>query len=129
LSFSALFFVKGLGGRRLLNVVETTRAGVQVLSFAGKIDARTLGEFEAGIQDVVTRGDARLVLDLSDVPFISSAGFGVLMSVIDGIREQGGDLKIAAVPSEVYRIFELLEFNQVFEFYDGIEQAVAAFDA
>jgi anti-sigma B factor antagonist len=70
----------------------------------------------------------RLVLDLAEVSFISSAGFGVLMSVIDDLRDQGGDLKMAAVAGDVFRIFELLEFHRVFEFYDTVDQALAAFE-
>ena len=49
------------------------------------------------------------------------------MSVIEEIREQEGDLVLAAVIPEVYRIFDLLEFTTLFRFFDTVDEAEAGF--
>jgi anti-sigma B factor antagonist len=104
-------------------------ANAHILVVAGKIDARTMGEFEGGIRDVMDAGHVNIVVDFADVPFISSAGLGILMSVIEEIHDNGGDLVMARVQPEVYRIFDMLEFTTLFKFFDSAEEAVAAFSA
>ncbi len=58
-------------------------ANAHVLTVAGKIDARTMGEFEDGIRALMDAGHHNIVVDFAEVPFISSAGLGILMSVIE----------------------------------------------
>lgn len=111
----------------MLTLNQTPVANAHVLTVAGKIDAKTMGEFEGGIRALMDAGHLNLVLDFAEVPFISSAGLGILMSVIEEIREPGGDLVLARVQPEVYRIFDLLEFTTLFQFYDSLDEAIASF--
>ncbi|MDB5096997.1 MAG: anti-sigma-factor antagonist [Cyanobacteria bacterium RYN_339] len=102
-------------------------ANAHVLTVAGKIDARTMGDFEDGIRALIDGGHFNVVIDFAEVPFISSAGLGILMSVIEEIRDAGGDLVLACVVPEVYRIFDLLEFTTLFQFFPTVDEAIAAF--
>jgi len=47
---------------------------------------------------------------------------------IKNIRDQGGDLKIVQMNSEVFEVFEMLEFNRILNYYDSIEEAIDEFD-
>lgn len=111
----------------MLTLNQTPVANAHVLAVAGKIDAKTMGEFEDGIRALLDAAHVNMVLDFAEVPFISSAGLGILMSVIEEIREAGGDLVLARVQGEVYRIFDLLEFTSLFEFFDTVDAAIAHF--
>lgn len=111
----------------MLTLNRLDAANAHVLAVAGKIDARTMGEFEGGIREVMDAGHHNLVVDFAEVPFISSAGLGILMSVIEEIRDGGGDLVLARAQPEVYRIFDMLEFTTLFKFFDSVDEAVAAF--
>ncbi len=113
----------------MLTLNELDAANAHVLAVAGKIDARTMGDFEGGIRAVMDAGHLNIVIDLAEVPFISSAGLGILMSVIEEIREGGGDLMMARVQPEVYRIFDMLEFTTLFQFFDTVDEAACAFAA
>jgi anti-sigma B factor antagonist len=111
----------------MITLSQTPVANAHVLTVSGKIDAKTMGDFEGGIRELMDAGHHNLVLDFAEVPFISSAGLGILMSVIEEIREPGGDLVLARVQPDVYRIFDLLEFTTLFKFYDSQEEAIASF--
>lgn len=113
----------------MLTLNRSDAANAHILAVAGKIDARTMGEFEGGIREVMDAGHVNIVVDFADVPFISSAGLGILMSVIEEIHDSGGDLVMARVQPEVYRIFDMLEFTTLFKFFDSVEEAVASFSA
>jgi len=62
------------------------------------------------------------------VDYISSAGWGIFISEIKGIRERGGDLKLVRMIPDVYEVFELLEFHYILKAYDSIEEAIRDFD-
>jgi anti-sigma B factor antagonist len=110
-----------------LTKTQTDSKHFGLLTVAGKIDAKTMLEFEQGIRVYLQDGVYRLILDFSEVNFISSAGLGILMSVLDEFQGQGGDLVLAQVQSEVYRVFDLLDFTTVFNFYPDVNAAIKDF--
>lgn len=113
----------------MLTLHRHDAAHAHVLAVAGKIDAHTMNEFEGAIREEMDAGHRNIIIDFAQVPFISSAGLGILMSVIDEIHDAGGDLFLAAVQPEVYRIFDMLEFTTLFRFFDSVDEAIAAFAA
>lgn len=111
----------------MITLTQTPLGNAHVLAVSGKIDAKTMGDFEGGIRELLEAGKTNIVLDFAEVSFISSAGLGILMSVIEEIRDAGGDLVLARVIPDVYRIFDLLEFTTLFAFHESIEEATAGF--
>jgi anti-anti-sigma factor len=113
----------------MLTMTELHAPQARILVVSGKIDAKTMGSFEDGIRALLDAGHSNLVIDFADVPFISSAGLGILMAVIEEIRGMGGDLTLARVQPEVYRIFDMLDFTTLFRFFDTVDEAVEALAA
>lgn len=111
----------------MLTFTQTPFDHAHVLAVAGKIDAKTMGDFEGGIRELLDAGHVNIVLDFAEVSFISSAGLGILMSVIEEIRDAGGDMVLARVIPDVYRIFDLLEFTTLFQFHDTVDAATSGF--
>lgn len=102
---------------------------VLVLDLDGELDAHTAGEFEAALQKAVDDGHARLVVHGPGLLYVSSAGLGVFMAFVEGVRRMGGDLKIAALTPRVFSVFDLLGFPLLFDIVETEEQAVARFAA
>jgi hypothetical protein len=73
-------------------------------------------------------GTYDIIIDLGNVDYISSAGWGIFISEIKGIREKGGDLKLVRMIPDVYEVFELLEFHYILKAFDTIEEAIHDFD-
>lgn len=100
-----------------------------ILHLRGELDAHTAAELEAAFQKCIEDGHARLVVHGGDLQYISSAGLGVFMAYIEEIREQGGDLKIAALQPRVFNVFDLLGFPVLFDITQTEEEAIARFEA
>ena len=100
---------------------------VSVISVRGYVDTTTSSELEESLKRLLRKGRYDIVIDLGAVNYISSAGWGIFISEIKEIRENGGDLKLAAMIGDVYEVFELLEFQTILESFDTVEQAVASF--
>lgn len=100
---------------------------VSVISVKGYVDTTTSTDLEESLKRLLGKGRYDIVIDLGDVNYISSAGWGIFISEIKEIRENGGDLKLAAMIGDVYEVFELLEFQTILESFDTVEEAVGSF--
>jgi len=101
---------------------------IAVIKVGGYIDTTTSAELEHSLESLLKAGTYNIVIDLSNVDYISSAGWGIFISEIKGIREKGGDLKLAGMIPDVYEVFELLEFHYILKAYDTLEEAVRDFN-
>ncbi len=101
---------------------------VSVIRVGGYIDTTTSSELERALDSLLKAGVVYIVIDLGNVDYISSAGWGIFISEIKGIRERSGDLKLARMIPDVYEVFELLEFHYILKAYDTVEEAVRDFD-
>jgi len=101
---------------------------ISIIKVGGYIDTTTSAELEHSLDQLLNDHKNRIVIDLKDVDYISSAGWGIFISEIKGIREKGGDLKLVGMISDVYEVFELLEFHYILKAFETIEEAVVDFD-
>lgn len=97
---------------------------VTLLKVKGFIDTTTAPDFEKTFQGVLKDKKFKIVIDLKDVNYISSAGWGIFISEIKRIRSQKGDLLLVGMNSEVAEVFELLEFNTILKAYPDAATAV-----
>ena len=108
--------------------VSFSRLGAaRVLALSGDLDAHTAPEFEAALAACLAEGDAQIVADGSGLTYVSSAGLGVFMALLEPARAAGGDIVIAALPERVFETFDLLGFPEVFRFAPSAAEAAALF--
>lgn len=107
----------------------TSRDDIAIIKVGGYIDTTTSAELEHSLSSLLKAGSYNIIIDLSNVDYISSAGWGIFISEIKGIREKGGDLKLVGMIPDVYEVFELLEFHYILKAFDTVEEAIKDFDA
>ena len=100
---------------------------VAVITVTGRIDSATSAEFESTINDVIEKGKHNLVLDLSDIEFLSSAGLRILVTTRKALQAAGGDVVLAEPSDRVVETLDTAGLNVLFERYDTREAAIAAF--
>jgi anti-anti-sigma factor len=94
----------------------------------GRLDALRTGEFRQQVQSILDTGVKHLVLDLSETPFLDSAGMAVLVTALKRCRERDGDARLIWPRAEpVRRILALTKFDRVFEMKNSVEEALASF--
>ena len=101
---------------------------ISIIKVGGYIDTTTSAELEHSLESLLSANNYNIIIDLGNVDYISSAGWGIFISEIKGIRERGGDLKLVNMIPDVYEVFELLEFHYILKAFDSIEDAIADFD-
>lgn len=97
---------------------------VAVVYIKGYLDAHTAPDFEKALRDLVDEDKVKLVVNLSGLNYISSAGLGVFMGFIEEVRNKGGDIKLAELTDKVYRVFDLLGFPVLYDIFKKEEEAL-----
>jgi anti-sigma B factor antagonist len=100
---------------------------IKVVQCKGYIDTTTSALLENTMGDLLAAKNYKIVIDLSGVDYISSAGWGIFISEIKNIRKNKGDLKLVSMKPEVMEIFELLDFTNILEYYKSLDEAIKKF--
>lgn len=100
-----------------------------VLILNGDIDAVTSLRVSEALNAQLSADTHRLVLDLSEVDYISSAGLRSLLAALKEARQRGGDLRLAGVQGGVMKVFDMSGFTSILAIFDDTPQALRSFEA
>jgi len=101
--------------------------GLVLLKVSGYIDAHTFEELENEIQSKFSAKQFKLIVDLSDVPYISSAGAGVFIGAFPQAQESDGNIILLSPSKNVLDVFELLGLTEIFTITKDLASAQKAF--
>lgn len=100
---------------------------VTLLTVTGFLDAHTFEKLEKAVNDLFDEGVYKLVVDLSGLAYISSAGAGVFIGAIGTAQENDGNIILMNPSPNVKEVFDLLGLSQIFSIRNTREEAVALF--
>jgi len=99
---------------------------LNVIAIEGSIDHANSGSFTEYMEshiDSCRVNTPPLVLDMSNVNYISSAGMRVLMVAVRRIESQGGKFGVASIQPVIQEIFAISKFHLVLPCYKDLEAA------
>lgn len=103
------------------------RQDIAVMRVEGFIDSDTSRNVSKILEEIITKGNNKIVFNLEKTEYISSAGWGIFMGEVRSVREKGGDLKLAGMIPEVEEVYKMLEFFTVLTAYESTEAAIQEF--
>lgn len=112
-----------------MELSERRAGGAVVLAPAGRIDMATADQLRERLIPMVTaatKAGEAVVLDFSDVDYISSAGLRVLMLAAKEARTCGGKIAVAALQPLVSEIFQISRFDKVLPCHVAVDGAIQA---
>jgi len=98
--------------------------GVAVLKPAGFINAHTVRQFEGALEALIHEGKYTILLDCGSLNYISSAGLGAIMGLIEPVRENGGDILLCRLQKNVFEIFDTLGFTELYRVFETESEAL-----
>ncbi|MFY9751990.1 MAG: STAS domain-containing protein [Candidatus Acidiferrales bacterium] len=111
-----------------LRITEREIDGVSVLEIEGRI---VLGEesnaFREKVKSLLAAGKKKIVLNLSQVSYIDSAGLGTLVATFHSARAQGATLKLANLGSKFQEVLQVTKLMTVFDTYENEAAAIQSF--
>jgi anti-sigma B factor antagonist len=109
-----------------MDIEVTESSGVTVVAPRGDIDMATVDEVKRTLAGLMSRGQPRLLIDLSGVGYIDSSGMGALVSAMKQARAAGGDLKLCGLQDEVRSIFEVTRLIRAMSIHPTRQEAIAS---
>lgn len=110
-----------------MNIETRELKHVTVVKVTGRVDSATAPDLEQALTDLINSDRNQLVLDLSGVEYMSSAGLRVLVSMLKAAKKGGGDLRLAQLSPRVAEVFDLAGLTPVFGIHTDIVEAVGSF--
>ena len=108
----------------MINVSSRREGSATIMQAKGRIDAVTASGFEQACLEAIRDGEKLMIVDFGEVEFLSSAGLRSLLVVGKELREKGGVLRLANIPRDIGRVFELSNFYSIFPYFDSVDTAV-----
>ena len=96
-----------------------------VVTLSGELDAGTAGRLRSLLNELLLAGKSNLVLDLSGLTFIDSAGLAALLSAAKGTRRGGGRLLLSGPAPTVRKVMALTGIDVVLTTVDSVDEALA----
>ncbi len=108
---------------------EAIGGDVDLLKVSGFLDAHTFEQLEEAVNHLFAQSRFRLVVDLANVGYLSSAGAGVFIAALSESEENGGRIVLLNPTKGVLDVFDLLGLTQIFSVANDRQEAMAALSA
>ena len=93
---------------------------------SGSLDESNCNYLLDCMKEEILEGRKKLILDCTQLDYISSMGRGVLARVHGRMKKIGGDVKLAGVHGAVANLLNLVQFSRLFHLYPTVADAIAA---
>jgi anti-sigma B factor antagonist len=98
-----------------LSASNPVRNAPNVLPLKGELDLHIIPEITASLDAIIDKRPERLVVDLSDVSYIDSAGLAALILAMQKVQAYGGQFLLAGLQTTLLSIFNMSRLDEVFE--------------
>jgi anti-anti-sigma factor len=94
-----------------------------VITVKGRLDALTAPDLEKDLLETIAGGELRLLLDFSDLQYISSAGLRSLLLLAKKLKSAQGEILFSSLQGPVAEVFKISGFYSIFKIFDSLQDA------
>ena len=109
--------------------IETSlrhRENVPILDVAGEIDIYTTPQFKEAVSAAIEEGQAAIIINMTNVTYMDSSGFGTLLSATKRLRPVNGGLYLSGCNDAITRMLQITRLNTIFGVYGTEDDALQA---
>ena len=107
-----------------MEVTSTQIENVVVVALNGRLDSNTYRKFEDDLLGIIDHGNKHVLLDFSQLDYISSAGLRVLLMAAKRLRPINGKIALCGLMPSIKTVFDIAGFSSVLPIYASQEEAV-----
>ena len=108
-----------------MKITQNHEDGLAIVKVEGRLDASSSTEAQKDLEHILDAESTRLLINLSGLEYISSAGLRVLLVVAKKMQQKGGKIVLAALTPNVKEVFEISGFSAIFKIFDSVEESKA----
>ncbi len=107
-----------------MKLTETRKGAALILAVSERVDSVTSPELERRISELIAGGERMLIVDLSGLSYVSSAGLRVFLSAAKKLKAASGKLLLCSLGGMVKEVFIMSGFADILAIYDTLEKAL-----
>ena len=107
-----------------MEVFQENNKGVRIFNVKGSLDSNTSGEFENQIVEALEQGSRKLIFNLENMDYISSAGIRVMLKTAKDLKRMEGSLVLCSLQDYVQEVFDIAGFDGYLNIEPNIDAAM-----
>ena len=107
----------------MIDISNITEEDFLIITVKGEVDASSSIHLDNAISEAIEKDFKKILVDCSELKYISSAGLGVFMSYIQDFQSQNIKLVIFGLSDKVKNVFEILGLDQLLQITGSLEEA------
>ena len=111
-----------------MDISKSVENGTTIFTIKGRMDAVTSPDAEKELAAAFQDGAKKVLIDLKELDYISSAGLRVLLVAAKTTQQQKGKLALSALTDIVKEVFEISGFSSIFNIFPASAEALAFLD-
>jgi anti-anti-sigma factor len=104
-----------------MKIFQEEKDGVVCLKISGRLDAESAPDAEQAVKGLLGEGKRRLLFDLSEMSYISSAGLRVVLIAVKQLQRTGGKIVLSALTPTVKEVFDVSNFSRIIPITETVE--------
>jgi anti-anti-sigma factor len=112
-----------------MQITDRLENQTRIVAIAGNVDALTAGEVTQYLSGRINAEMKQIILDLSQVDFMSSAGLRMILTALKASRYEGGDLYLAGTQPSVEKMLKVSGFTSILKTFPSVEAASVEFSS
>jgi anti-sigma B factor antagonist len=98
-----------------------------VISISGRLDTTNYSQLEAKLMGLIDQHRDRILVECSNMDYISSSGLRILLMALKRITQVKGKFVLCGLQENIQEIFEISGFTSIFEIHRTVEEALKVF--
>ncbi|MBC2703828.1 STAS domain-containing protein [Desulfobacula sp.] len=107
-----------------MKIFQENNNGIEIFSVKGSLDSNTSTEFETRIYAALESGQRKLILNLEDLDYISSAGIRVMLKTTKDLNRMDGNIVLCTLQDYVREVFDIAGFDGYLNIENNLKAAM-----
>jgi anti-sigma B factor antagonist len=110
-----------------MEITSVQRDGVNVVSLAGELGMTASADATAYLTAKIEEGRSNLLIDVSGLTYLSSAGLSAILGAMRDARSAGGDVRLAGAEGDIRRVVDMAGIAQVMKIFGTVDEAIESY--
>ena len=104
-----------------MEIKSTVQGDEIILKASGRVDTTNYNDFEKSVNELLKENVKHLILDCSEINYISSSGLRVFLTIQKTMMSRGGKFSLFSMQQGIKEIFDISGFSSLFSIYPDLE--------
>lgn len=107
-----------------MEIIEAKQNDITIIALTGRLDTLSSSSLEVKLLDTINKNQSKIIIDFSQLDFISSSGLRVLLTAGKQMKSAQGMLVLCSLKEHVKEVFDVAGFSMLFKMFSSREESI-----